>query len=109
MEVLTVLKRRFHSSVNNPGRNLPVKEYCYLRTLLTASHRVMLGGDGGKGGCAFWWHLDPPIVNINKNRSEKNTELILRFINGGFPRYVVNQLNILVPVGKDIKIVTPVK
>ena len=46
---------------------------------------------------------------INKNRSEKNTELILRFINGGFPRYVVNQLNILVPVGKDIKIVTPVK
>jgi len=53
--------------------------------------------------------VDPPIVNINKNRSEKNTELILRFINGGFPRYVVNQLNILVPVGKDIKIVTPVK
>ena len=49
------------------------------------------------------------IVNINKNRSEKNTELILRFINGGFPRYVVNQLNILVPVGQDIKIVTPVK
>ena len=43
--------------------------------------------------------VDPPIVNINKNRSEKNTELILRFINGGFPRYVVNQLNILVPVG----------
>ncbi len=53
--------------------------------------------------------LSHPIVNISKNRSEKNTELILRFINGGFPRYVVNQLNILVPVGKDIKIVTPVK
>ena len=29
--------------------------------------------------------------------------------NGGFPRYVLNQLKIFVPVGKDIKIVTPVK
>ena len=44
-----------------------------------------------------------------KNRSEKKTELILRCNNGGFPRYVVNQLKIFVPVGKDIKIVTPVK
>ena len=53
--------------------------------------------------------VDPPIVNINKNNNEKKTELILRCNNGGFPRYVVNQLNIFVPVGKDIKIVTPVK
>ena len=29
--------------------------------------------------------------------------------NGGFPRYVLNQLKIFVPVGKDIKIVTPEK
>jgi hypothetical protein len=29
--------------------------------------------------------------------------------NGGLPRYVLNQLKIFVAVGKDIKIVTPVK
>ena len=48
-------------------------------------------------------------VNINKKRSPKNAELVLRCNNGGFPRYVLNQLKIFVPVGKDIKIVTPVK
>ena len=51
----------------------------------------------------------PPIVNINKNRSPKNAEVVFRCNNGGFPRYVDNQLKIFVPVGKDIKIVTPVK
>ena len=45
----------------------------------------------------------------NKKRSPKNAELVLRCNNGGFPRYVLNQLKIFVPVGKDIKIVTPVK
>ena len=53
--------------------------------------------------------VEPPIVNINKKRSPKNAELVLRCNNGGFPRYVLNQLKIFVPVGKDIKIVTPVK
>ena len=53
--------------------------------------------------------VDPPIVNINKKRSPKNAELILRYNNDEFPRYVLNQLKIFVPVGKDIKIVTPVK
>ena len=53
--------------------------------------------------------VEPPIVNINKKRSPKNAELVLRCNNGGFPRYVPNQLKIFVPVGKDIKIVTPVK
>ncbi len=52
---------------------------------------------------------EPPIVNINKKRSPKNAELVLSCNNGGFPRYVINQLKIFVPVGKDIKIVTPVK
>ena len=33
----------------------------------------------------------------------------VRCNNGGFPRYVLNQLKIFVPVGKDIKIVTPEK
>ena len=42
-------------------------------------------------------------------RSPKNAELVLRCNNGGFPRYVLNQLKIFVPVGKDMKIVTPVK
>ena len=53
--------------------------------------------------------VEPPIVNINKKRSPKNAELVLSCNNGGFPRYVLNQLKIFVPVGKDIKIVTPVK
>ena len=53
--------------------------------------------------------VEPPIVNINKNRSPKNGELVLSCNNGGFPRYVLNQLKIFVPVGKDIKIVTPEK
>ena len=44
-----------------------------------------------------------------KKRSPKNAEVVLRCNNGGFPRYVDNQLKIFVPVGKDIKIVTPVK
>ena len=35
----------------------------------------------------------------------KTGELALNRINGGFPRYVLNQLKIFVPVGKDIKIV----
>ncbi len=56
-----------------------------------------------------WSDLKPPIVNINKKRSPKNAEVVLRCNNGGFPRYVDNQLKIFVPVGKDIKIVTPVK
>merc|ERR1712018_161690 len=50
--------------------------------------------------------VEPPIVNINKNRSAKSDELVLSCNNGGFPRYVLNQLKIFVPVGKDIKIVT---
>jgi hypothetical protein len=53
--------------------------------------------------------VEPPIVNINKKRSPKNGELVLSSNNGGFPRYVLNQLKIFVPVGKDIKIVTPEK
>ena len=53
--------------------------------------------------------VDPPIVNINKKRNVKYGELALNRINGGFPRYVLNQLKIFVPVGKDIKIVTAVK
>merc|ERR1711971_1305032 len=52
--------------------------------------------------------VEPPIVNINKKRSAKSAELVLSCNNGGFPRYVLNQLKIFVPVGKDIKIVTPV-
>ena len=42
-------------------------------------------------------------------RSPKNGELVLSCNNGGFPRYVLNQLKIFVPVGKEIKIVTPEK
>merc|ERR1711990_988403 len=53
--------------------------------------------------------VEPPIVNINKKRSAKSAELVLSCNNGGFPRYVLNQLKIFVPVGKDIKTVTPVK
>ena len=53
--------------------------------------------------------VEPPIVNINKKRSPKNGELVLSCNNGGFPRYVLNQLKIFVAVGKDIKIVTPEK
>merc|ERR1712079_644063 len=53
--------------------------------------------------------VEPPTVNINKNRSAKSDELVLSCNNGGFPRYVLNQLKIFVPVGKDIKIVTPEK
>ena len=48
-------------------------------------------------------------MNINKKRNEKRDELNLSCNNGGLPRYVLNQLKIFVPVGKDIKIVTPVK
>ena len=55
----------------------------------------------------------PPIVNINKKRSPKNAELVLtprhEENKDWVPRYVLNQLKIFVPVGKDIKIVTPVK
>ena len=54
-------------------------------------------------------YVEPPIVNINKKRSPKNGELVLSCNNGGFPRYVLNQLKIFVAVGKDIKIVTPEK
>jgi hypothetical protein len=50
--------------------------------------------------------VEPPIVNINKKRSPKNADVVLSCKNGGFPRYVLNQLKIFVPVGKDIKIVT---
>ena len=53
--------------------------------------------------------MDLKMNNINKNRSPKNGELVLSSNNGGFPRYVLNQLKIFVPVGKDIKIVTPEK
>ena len=53
--------------------------------------------------------VDPPTVNINKKRCERKTEVILRCNNGGLERYVKSQLKIFVPVGKDIKIVTPVK
>merc|ERR1711971_671482 len=35
--------------------------------------------------------VEPPIVNINKKRSAKNAEAVLRCNNGGFPRYVDNQ------------------
>merc|ERR1712032_584089 len=52
--------------------------------------------------------VEPPIVNINKKRSAKSAELVLSCKNGRFPRYELNQLKIFVPVGKDIKIVTPV-
>ena len=31
--------------------------------------------------------------NINKKRSPKNAELVLSCNNGGFPRYVLNQLS----------------
>ena len=48
-------------------------------------------------------------LEINKKRNVKYGELALNRINGGFPRYVLNQLKIFVPVGKDIKIVTAVK
>ena len=48
-------------------------------------------------------------LEINKKRNVKYGELALNRINGGFPRYVLNQLKIFVPVGKDIKIVTPEK
>ena len=53
--------------------------------------------------------MDRSIVNINKKRSPKNGELVLSCNNAGLPRYVLNQLKIFVPVGKDIKIVTPEK
>ena len=53
--------------------------------------------------------VEPPIVNINKKRRPKKASEVLSCKNGGLPRYVLNQLKILVPVGKDIKIVTPVK
>ena len=53
--------------------------------------------------------VEPPDVNINKKRSPKNAELVLSCNKLGFPRYELNQLKIFVPVGKDIKIVTPVK
>jgi hypothetical protein len=51
--------------------------------------------------------VDPPIVNINKNKREKYEEVTKG--NAALPRYVLIQLKILVPVGRDIKIVTPVK
>ena len=53
--------------------------------------------------------VEPPIVNINKKRSPKNGELVLSSNNAGLPRYVLFQLKIFVPVGNDIKIVTPEK
>ena len=53
--------------------------------------------------------VEPPIVNINKNNILNNAELILKYNNNKFPRYVLNQLNIFVPVGNDINIVIPVK
>merc|ERR1711862_387981 len=53
--------------------------------------------------------VEPPDVNINKKRSAKSAELVLSCNKLGFPRYELNQLKIFVPVGKDIKIVTPVK
>ena len=46
------------------------------------------------------------MENELKVRAQK---LVVNRINGGFPRYVLNQLKIFVPVGKDIKIVTAVK
>ena len=67
---------------------------------------------------AFWLNdtafpriipVEPPIVNINKKRSPKNGELVLSSNNAGLPRYVLFQLKIFVPVGNDIKIVTPEK
>ena len=57
------------------------------------------------------WLFCPNVTDSTdyKKRSPKNAELVLSCNNGGFPRYVLNQLKIFVPVGKDIKIVTPVK
>ena len=46
---------------------------------------------------------------IHKNNILNNAELILKYNNNKFPRYVLNQLNIFVPVGNDINIVIPVK
>ena len=46
---------------------------------------------------------------MNNLKMKNNAELVLRCNNGGFPKQELNQLKIFVPVGKDIKIVTPVK
>ena len=46
---------------------------------------------------------------LYKNNILNNAELILKYNNNKFPRYVLNQLNIFVPVGNDINIVIPVK
>ena len=50
-----------------------------------------------------------PFLILNKKRTAKSVGLVLSTNNGGLPRYVLNQENIFVPVGKEIKIVTPVK
>ena len=51
---------------HDAGRNLPVKEYCYLRTLLTASHRVkessLLAGRWETD--RFWILLPLPFVQM---------------------------------------------
>jgi hypothetical protein len=47
------------------------------------------------------------VININKKRSPKNAEVVLRCNNGGFPRYVDNQLKIFVPVCVGNKQINP--
>ena len=43
------------------------------------------------------------IIKMKTNANESDEDI------SGFPRYVLNQLKIFVPVGIDIKIVTPEK
>merc|ERR1712194_877250 len=111
----------FHSSSSPslgiwPGEGFYVPDPCELtfaNTLLLSNAAISLGNAfiSLEISSSFlpFFSLFSFIFNINKKRSPKNAELVLTCNNGGLPRYVLNQLKIFVPVGKDIKIVTPVK
>lgn len=53
--------------------------------------------------------VEPPIVNMSKNKRAKRLVEVVRYREGEGPREVANQLKIFVPVGKDIRIVTAEK
>ena len=53
--------------------------------------------------------VESSILDINRKRYEKKTELTKRCNNGRFPRYINSQLKIFVPAGKDFKIIIPIE
>jgi cytochrome c oxidase subunit 1 len=85
------------------------KIFNWLSTYLGNPPLLQLRTSSGLFSLLFLLMFTIGRSNTSKNNNEKRPELVLSCNKGGFPRYVLNQLKIFVPVGREIRIVTPVK